>query len=559
MTTTTSSNKEDKLDQIIGRTYYGHSAFAVYNKIAEIEGLRFDDDNIIPSLKVMVYIMRFVFGFDAELLYTFLKTMNPNANYTLLAEMCKAACIDLKFNQSPKVLKEAVKELDEERNEGNGIAEGSGYVDLTIPYLTNRLKVIVEKFPKKYQPAVLFSTLAFYSIRAKDIWVVYNGNEYYKILLAIIVFGESAVGKSFIDRVKNLIIGDIIARDEKYYEQEQEQKEKADQPKKRGRKKKGEEGSESTEEKEEVKHLPIQYIGSTTSITEIAYRTKCVHGLPLMIYDNEGESMFLSCQRGAATNIWAILRRGVEGSEYTQAHHSKDTFSGICHPYISHVICVQPEVAIPVLTRQISNGYTSRVFFPEIKQEIGEERPRIKDFSEKDIETVKEACLLLESAKEDGLVLKKVHKAIDKWLADRALEAIQKCNYAIDHYRKRAATTAYKAACLYYYLDNQRETKHTVEFAIYCAEFMLRQQLYYFGDEFNRIKKEGVKRGATNNIVNYYERLPEVFTTAQLVELRRMNGESTVVKTILFRWRSAGLIEYDESDSTHKTHKKILG
>lgn len=544
----------DMLEKLIERKYYGHPVINIYNKVAELEGLRFDDDNVITSAKVMVNIMRFVFGFDANLLYTLIKMLNPNVHYGLLEEMCKNACTDLKFKGQPKVLKDAVKELDEENKE-EGESEGSGDVKLIMPRLPKALEVIVSKFEGPFKEAVLFSSLAFFSVHANDIWVLYNGTELYKILFAVNVLGVSAVGKSAIDKVKDMIIGVIIERDEKYYEEEQEAKEKDDAPKPRGRKKKGETADENTDDKEEKKHRPIQYLGSTTSITAIAYRAKCGKGLTLIMYDNEGEAMFLSCQRGASTNIWIMLRKGVEGSEYTQGHHGKDTFSGICHPFISHVICVQPEIAIPVLNRHISNGYTSRVFFPEIKQEIGARRPRVKEFTDKDIAIIKDACLKLESTKEEGLVLKKVGKALDHWLNERAMEAIKKCNHAIDHYRKRAATTAYKAAALYYYLDNQRETKHTVEFAIYCAEFMLRKQLYYFGDEFNRLKKEGKKGGCTTNNVNYYEKLGEVFTAMELVELRKMNSESTNVRMIISRWRTAGLIE--DVEGKRATYRKV--
>lgn len=546
---------DDMLEKLIGRKYYGHPVLDIYNKVAQLEGLRFDDDNIITSVKAMVYVMRFVLGFDADLLYALIKTLHPNMHYELLAEMCKIACDDLKFKVQPKVLKDAVKELDEEANDADEVGEGSGSMNLTMPRLPKVLDIIVNKFEKPFKEAVLFSSLTFFTAHANDIWVVYNGTERYKILFATIVLGESAMGKSIIDRNKDLIIGDIVERDEKYYEEEQEAKEKANEPKPRGRKKKGEVAANSTDEEEEKKHHPIQYLGSTTSITEIAYRTKCVKGLTLIMYDNEGEAMFLSCLRGASTNIWVMLRKGAEGSEYTQGHRGKDTFSGICHPFISHLICVQPEIALPVLIRQISNGYTSRVFFPEIKQELGARRPSVKPFTDKDIATIKEASLKLESTHEEGLELKKVNKALAKWLDDRAMEAIQKCSHAVDHYRKRAASTAYKAAALYYYLDGQRETKHTVEFALYCAEFMLRKQLYYFGDEYNRIKKEGYKGGNTTNNVNYYDKLADVFTADELVELRKANSESTNVRMIISRWRKAGIIE--DVEGKRATYRKV--
>lgn len=538
---------KDAFDRDCDITYKGINVSTIINKVLGKLGLDAEDDIPVDVAKSLCYIVRHTVGFHADKLFLAIHSTCPSISIDILEMMARKACADFdNVRGVPKTLTKCIDQLLEEmKNEGEDAKK------LKMPQLPKGVKVIVDKFPPEMKPAALIVTMALYSARSSKIRACYNSNEIYHLLFLVFVLADSASGKSHLDRIKNLIIGDIVERDQKLNMLEQEQKESGDKPKARSKGKKGD-----GEKDDAPQHYPIQYVGSTTSITELAFRTLIAGPLPLVIYDNEAEGMMQSCLRGPMSNIWVFLRKGVEGSEYVQNHHGKDTFSGICYPHIIAVLCGQKEIVIPVLKKHIQSGVTSRAVMTTISHELGAKRPKVEDFTDEDKAFIRATALHLEQEEDAGLILPKVQKALDRWLNEKADEAIRKFNYAIDHFRKRSAQFAYIASCLYYYLDGKEETADTVKFAKYFSEYMLQEQLRYFGDEYNKQKMTGVDAKFVNNF-DYYSMLPADFTTKNLEDIVRIKtGNNDVnVRMILSRWRKGGFITTD-SDKT--IHHKII-
>lgn len=545
---------------LYGMNYCGYTIPTIIQTMIESNGWGTEGGEGVKTAQRLANELRVPFAFDADVLYAAIDQFVVVENKELLADICKNAVKTSNIKYGHKLLDNAIRTLVlEEKENKKGIDAAVHDYDLDpnllqIPRLPKPLKDILDCYPHEYRHAVLSVAVACLSFHAEGVNAVYNETELYRLLWLDVVLADAAGGKSFFDRIKDVILKDVIERDTKFYAEEDAMKNSAASgKKKRGRKKNAEADEEKAEEKtEEKKTRPIQYVGSTTSITELTYRTLNSEGHNLFMYTNEGAEFFLSCKRGPNTDTWAFLRKGVEGSEYVQSHHSVDTVSGICHPYLTGIFNVQPEVAIPEFSKHISDGTTSRLWITTVAQSAGSKRPRIKPFSKELLDEIADTIAYLKTLNED-IELRRLHKAIDRWLDEKALEYEKTDNLAIDHFRRRSAQMGYKAGVFYYLLNGRKENKHLIDFALYVAEYVCRQQVKHFGEEYNKLKKAGVQSNSITN-VNYYNMLPDTFTASQFSALRTKHGEAPNVRTIICRWRQKGLIE----DVEKGTYRKLI-
>ncbi|MBQ0047643.1 MAG: DUF3987 domain-containing protein [Prevotellaceae bacterium] len=543
---------------LYAKNYCGYTLPALIQTMIESNEWNTEGGEGIKTAQRLAEQLRVPLAFNADDLYAAIDQYVAVEDKELLADICKNAVKTSNIKYGHKLLDNAVRTLVlEEKENKKAIDAVVQEYDLDpnllrIPRLPKVLKDILDCYPKEYHHAVLSVAVACLSFHAEGVNAVYNETELYRLLWLDVILAEAAGGKSFFDRIKDVILKDVIVRDTKFYAEEDAMKNSAASgKKKRGRKKNAEADEEKAEEKTEVKKTrPIQYVGSTTSITELTYRTLNSEGHNLFMYTNEGAEFFLSCRRGPNTDTWTFLRKGVEGSEYVQSHHSVDTVSGICHPYLTGIFNVQPEIAIPEFNKHISDGTVSRLWITTVAQSAGAKRPRIKPFSEELLAEIADTIAYLKTLNEN-IELRRLHKAIDRWLDEKALEYEKTDNLSIDHFRKRSAQMGYKVGVFYYLLNGRKENKYLIDFALYVAEYVCRQEVKHFGEEYNRLKKAGnTACGITN--VNYYNMLSDTFTASQFSALRVKHGEAPNVRTIICRWRQKGLIEDVEKGAYRK-------
>lgn len=523
--------------------YLGYTIPAITQTMIEMNGWATEGGDAIKTAQRIAEQIRVPLAFDTAKIYAVVDAFVVVENKELLSDICNDVVKLSKLKYGHRLLDEAVKQLVQEEP-GMTCVNPYDVNPNAIPLpakLPKIIKSIIDCYPPSYHHAALSVIMACLSFHAEGVNVVYNETELYRILWDVVVFADAAGGKSLLDRIKDLFLGEVIERDTQYYAQEEIMKNStATGKRKRGRKKKSEVAESevvndaSTEEKPTAK--PIQYVGSTTSITELLYRTLNSQGHNLFMYNCEGAEFFLSCRRGPNTDVWTFKRKAVEGSEYVQSHHSVDTVSGICHPHMTSVMCVQPQVALPEFFKHITDGSASRIYLSSIVQTPGSKRPHIKPFPENLMQEAKDTIEYLKNIRED-IELKRLHKCIDKWLDERALEYEMTTNLAIDHFRRRAAQMGYKAGVFFYLLDGRKENKAVKDFALYVAEYVFRQQLYHFGQEYNKLNGTNVAGTGINN-VNYFNALGDIFTNSELSALRVKRGESANVRTIIYRWRN---------------------
>ena len=85
------------------------------------------------------------------------------------------------------------------------------------------------------------------------------------------------------------------------------------------------------------------------------------------------------------------------------------------------------------------------------------------------------------------------------------------------------------------------------KFGEWVAEYVFRQQMTLFGEQFEQSARETAEKTDTSKgrVRNLLKDLPQKFTNADLIGLRRKNGQSTDISYVLSRWVKAGYIKKD--------------
>ena len=92
-----------------------------------------------------------------------------------------------------------------------------------------------------------------------------------------------------------------------------------------------------------------------------------------------------------------------------------------------------------------------------------------------------------------------------------------------------------------------RELVRVSKFGEWVAEYVFRQQMTLFGEQFEQSARETAEKTDTSKgrVRNLLKDLPQKFTNADLIGLRRKNGQSTRIDVVLSRWLKAGYIKKD--------------
>ena len=151
----------------------------------------------------------------------------------------------------------------------------------------------------------------------------------------------------------------------------------------------------------------------------------------------------------------------------------------------------------------------------------------------------------------------KVSKALDDWQEQKRQYAERTMSASVDTFRRRAGVIGFRAGMLAYVLYGMKNGASAARFGEYIAEYVFREQMRLFGDALEQSSKEQEKLTESNKgaVVALLDKLPQRFTTQELMSLRARNGASTNVKVIIHRWLKAGYIE----KTAEREYRKVKG
>lgn len=217
---------------------------------------------------------------------------------------------------------------------------------------------------------------------------------------------------------------------------------------------------------------------------------------------------------------------------------SDNSYSGIFQVLYNTVSGGTDESTNKFFGKHVMDGYISRVAFTRIAEEFASEMPKFKELTAKQEAEIEEGIKTFEAA-EGEIKIPRTLKAIYQWILEKRQLAIETMSPAIEALYKRSAVMGARAGGIAAVLCGGKETNVVVEFALFIAEYVLQQQVALWGHHF-----EEAESTAACSLANLYNKeLPEEFTRQELINLRVVNGQGTNVRTIIMRWKKAGMIQ----------------
>ena len=285
----------------------------------------------------------------------------------------------------------------------------------------------------------------------------------------------------------------------------------------------------------------IRIIEPNIGVSAFLERALYAKGKHLFTYAPEIETVLKNNKGGAWTEKNDLFRLAYDNKPWGQHRISKDSFSGKVTLYYNMVMCGTPNKCRAFFA-DAESGLVSRVTPVQLPDMTGAKMPHFKEWSKEEEEKVKRQCLCLMD--EEGEVdLPLINKAIEEWDESKRQEYLQTLRYSLDVLRRRAALNGFRAGIIAYLLEGRKETERAIKFAVWYAERCLHYQLLIYGDKIDALHNGALINNAPKSNMRYLDALPKEFTKEDLVNLRLANGESAVVKTIIYRWVKENKIE----------------
>lgn len=518
--------------------------------------------------------MRYICDFNAE------KLFNVLPHWGLPDSECdatiKSALNTVRKTDIPSALKRVITSLEMEYRQNESDGEPLEDWQILPKRLPRLLQLLVKGYPEEYRPAVVMSaivTLGALVTRVRSEYI--DGGIHSPSFLCCIV-GHQASGKSFVRKIYELLTEPIKRADENARRILTQYK-------------KDKEAAKNSKKQPVEPDVMIRLLPATASGTTILKRADKANSKHIIMFTEELDQL----TKGESAN-WSkksdILRQAFDNSVWGQDYQSDQSYSAMVKLYYNLICCATPH-AMSRFFKDVEDGLVSRFIFCKLpdtlgakapnfgrfsKRELAEIRDIVQDLYNKNEEThpnppVREGALdsttkstsslplggagggLEEPFDEDKDAIwvssKRLTVAIEDWLEGHRMEFLQNQeNKALEIFRRRAAVIGYRAGLVGYMLCGGLINASAIALALWVAEYTLQNQLAIFGDAMNKVMNEDeedmmevkVHRNACN--IKIFDLLPDVFTKDDVVKLRSQAGLSTVIKQIVSRWLTNGLI-----------------
>ena len=473
------------------------------------------------ALYTMARYMRFICDFNEQKLFQILPHWGL-ADHEVMSTI-KSAVGSTRPSDIPSQMKEVLSFLGASTEGGDEDSDESlcAPVEKELPGI---LQDLSDHAPEEFREATLMAAMPMLGTLATSVRAKYRDGKLNSPSFIVDIEAPQATGKSFVDNEFELLMDPIIKQDEVEW-----QKEIAYSL----AKKNGEEAENPCSQ--------IRIIEPNIGVSAFLERALYAKGKHLFTYAPEIETVQKNNKGGAWTEKNDLFRLAYDNKPWGQHRISKDSFSGKVTLYYNMVMCGTPNKCRAFFA-DAESGLVSRVTPVQLPDMTGAKMPHFKEWSKEEEEKVKRQCLCLMD--EEGEVdLPLINKAIEEWDESKRQEYLQTLRYSLDVLRRRAALNGFRAGIIAYLLEGRKETERAIKFAVWYAERCLHYQLLIYGDKIDALHNGAIINNAPKSNMRYLDALPKEFTKEDLVNLRLANGESAVVKTIIYRWVKENKIE----------------
>ena len=482
------------------------------------------------ALYSMSRYLRFICDFDEQKLFGILPHWGLSDHE--VQSTIKSAVGSTRPAEMPSMMKGVLSSLGAAVESGAESAD-----DVFATPVENELPGILQDLsdhaPEEFKEATLIAAMPMLGTLATGIRAKYRDGKLNSPSFIVDIEAPQATGKSFVDNEFELLMDPIIKQDEVEWQKEIEY-------------------SLAKKDGQEVDNpcSQIRILEPNIGVSAFLERAIYAKGKHLFTYAPEIETVLKNNKGGAWTEKNDLFRLAYDNKPWGQHRISKDSFSGKVILYYNMVMCGTPNKCRAFFA-DAESGLVSRVTPVVLPDMVGAKMPEFKVWTKEDEEKVKRQCLCLMD--EEGEVdLPLINKAIEAWDEGKRQEYLQTLRYAVDVFRRRAALNGFRAGIIAYLLEGRQESERAIKFALWYAERCFHYQMQIYGDKIDALQNNTLNPSLKGNI-RYLDALPKEFTKEDLVNLRLANGESPVVKTIIYRWVKEDKIKKIDTNLWQKT------
>ena len=549
-TTPTGGQQTTQVDQREGLfggsdDYKGIPYSQIIKEWFEREGGEPEQGNRNASLYKLAMRLRYITDFNEA---TMLRIM---PNYGLPEEemksLIKSACGASRASNIPSDLNDLLRSI-ERRNKLKGDDDDDIPEIITstskMPSLPPVFREFVENAPDDFKQAVVLCQLPILGTLGSKLRAKYLDGQMHSPSFQVSLEAPQASGKSFMVRMAEYELEQIIRHDEVQREKEQEYDKKVREMKLLNIKINADNKDEILGQRPESM---IRYCSPKMSVTKLLMRLHDAKGLHIFAVAPEIDTVTKAFKSGFSSYS-DLLRNAFDNDLYGQDYASENSFSGIVPVYYNTLFSGTPK-AMRRFYPDVEDGLVSRVCFVTLPDQFGKAMPVWRPLDEKQAADVQMQLVRLNEVSIQGdevqddhvLKLDWLNETMETWLKAQQMEAIKSDDRTRDIFCRRSAVVGFRAGMLAFFLwgEPRRVTptirRNVRDFAVWVANCMLNQHLLRFNIQ-----------GYGSNTMKWpevYEKMGDEFTRDELERELENAGVETEVKQVLYKWKLAGVVE----------------
>lgn len=478
-----------------------------------------------------------------------------------VAQIAHSALGMSRAGNMPRDLEDVLKNIDKRIKLGEGIEDEKIPDIITdaykLPQMPPIIKEWVDNAPEDFKAAVALCQLPILGTLGSKLRAVYLDGKVQSPSFIVSLEAAQASGKSFMVKMAESELAQIMEIDDYQLKMEREYSEKAAEMKMLNIK-------VTVENKDQILGTKpkaiVRYLPPTISITKLLMRMENAQGLHCFSLAEEVDTVVKAYKRGFS-NLADLQRISFDNGLYGQDYASDNSFSGNLRLYYNLLYSGTPK-AMRRMYPDVEDGTTSRVLFVTLPDQFGKPLPVWEPFTEEQQRIIDLNLVRLNEISIQGSEVQPDHmmnmaflnKALDAWLVAQKQEAVRTNDRTRDIFCRRAAVVGFRAGLIAYYLWEEGKSRsvknRTIKFATWVANSMLNQHLLRFN-----IK-------ATHSNVNQWEeaysKLADEFTREDVEKVLKETGVESSVKFVLYKWRLGNIIEEVQKGRTASGQKAAL-
>lgn len=416
-------------------------------------------------------------------------------------------------------------------------------------------RVFWQTAPEPFRTPALLTALDCYCalgtrLRAKYVYDL----EPHALLVQLLVLGEPGSGKSFTRPIVKQLMRPLKLKDA---EQKRIEQMYLDMKKTAAKNKK----------------LPEEPITCTRNLQTIT-RAKLVkradmfirkYGEPLaFFFFNEELATMTESNKRAFADLNTMDRLAYDlGAEYGSDTLSDASYNADVDIIYCSLFCGTDNALNEYINkRAVEGGNCTRKIITRIDEDImGEDAPLFRQQTEEEAQIVNMMVdrLMNETYTEENM-LQPIHfvemdwieNTVRRWCNEQRQMVLKTGSRALNCFYKRSSVSAWRLACMMYYLwgETEKYRGKVIRFYLYMANYILNGLLAQWGREYESIHKNDDKEEGPR--VPLYDQLPKQFSRDQLRELIIKLDLSTPARVFICKWKQARLIHQLDKDDVYE-------